>query len=120
MAGGFGFPFAVSPAGSIAPDPDDDADLRGEIVQVLFTTPGERVNQPEFGCGLFDLVFDPPDTVLVSAIEFTVGQALTRWLGDRIVVRTVDVTVELEAVSVELAYLVRSEPDLRTARITFS
>jgi phage baseplate assembly protein W len=120
MAGGFGFPFAVSPAGSIAPGPDEDADLRGAIVQVLFTSPGERVNQPEFGCGLLDLVFDPADTVLVSALEFTVGQALTQWLGDRLVVRAVDVTVELESISVEVAYLVRSEPDIRTARITFS
>ena len=85
MTPGFGFPFAVTAAGGIGPDPDDNADLRGKIIQVLFTTPGERVNQPEFGCGLFNLVFDPNNTMLSAAVEFTVGQALTRWLGDQIV-----------------------------------
>ena len=70
MATGFGFPFGVSPDGAIAPDPDEDVDLRGKIIQVLFTAPGERVNQPEFGCGLFNLVFDPNNTILAAAMEF--------------------------------------------------
>ena len=51
---------------------------------MLFTAPGERVNQPEFGCGLFNLVFDPDNTILAAAMEFTVGAALTRWLGDQL------------------------------------
>src|SRR3982750_4150405 len=102
MATGFGFPFGVSPAGTIRPDPDDDADLRGKIIQVLFTRPGERVNEPEFGCGLFQLVFEPNNTVLAAATEFTVGQALTRWLGEEIVVGGVDVDSHDEELTVEV------------------
>ena len=72
---------------------------------MLFTEPGERVNQPEFGCGLFNLVFDPANTILAAAIEFTVGAALTRWLGDQIVVNAVNVTAVDETVTVEVAYI---------------
>ena len=86
MTTGFGFPFQVTPTGTIRPSGDEDAELRGKIVQVLFTAPGERVNQPKFGCGLLNLVFDPNNTILAAAVEFTVGQALTRWLGEEIVV----------------------------------
>jgi uncharacterized protein len=119
MATGFGFPFGVTPAGTVMPDPDDNADLRGKIVQVLFTAPGERVNQPEFGCGLFNLVFDPANTILATAVEFTVGQALTRWLGDQIVVGAVDVQALDEAFTVEVAYVRRRDLARQAVRVHF-
>lgn len=80
----FRFPFAVNQVGSISATGGDEA-IRGKIIQALFTTSGERVNLPEFGCGLFNLVFEPNNTILAAAMEFTVGQALTRWLRDDIV-----------------------------------
>lgn len=120
MATGFGFPFEVSAAGAIQPDPDENADLRGKIIQVLFTAPGERVNVPEFGCGLFKLVFDPNNTVLAAAVEFTVGQALTRWLGDQILVSGVDVTADGEQLTVEVAYARTSDLARQALRVHFS
>jgi phage baseplate assembly protein W len=119
MATGFGFPFAVSPEGAIVPDPDDDVDLRGKIIQVLFTTPGERVNRPDFGCGLFNLVFDPSNTILAAATEFTVGAALTRWLGDQLLVDGVNVTAGDEAITVEVAYINRKDLSRNAVRIHF-
>ncbi|MGH3901418.1 MAG: GPW/gp25 family protein [Pseudonocardiaceae bacterium] len=119
MATGFGFPFGVSPAGAIVPDPDEDADLRGKIVQVLFTAPGERVNQSDFGCGLFTLVFDPNNTILAAAVEFTVGQALTRWLGDEIVVGGVDVAAHDEVLTVEVNYVRRQDLSRQAVRVQF-
>jgi phage baseplate assembly protein W len=80
------------------------------------------VNQPEFGCGLFTLVFDPANPVLAAAMEFTVGQALTRWLGDQLIVAGVDVDTEAadDAISVEVAYLRRSDLAQQSVRIRFS
>jgi uncharacterized protein len=117
---GFVFPFQVSPAGVVTPSDDPDADLRGKILQVLFTSPGERVNQPEFGCGLFTLVFDPADTVMLAAVEFTVGQALTRWLGQLMVVAAVDVRPLEETIVVEVAYLRRADLARQSVRFHFS
>ncbi len=119
MATGFGFPFGVTPAGTITPDPDENVDLRGKIIQVLFTAPGERVNQPEFGCGLFNLVFDPANTILAAAVEFTIGAALTRWLGDQIVVGGVDVEAQDETLNVEVAYLRRADLSRQAVRVHF-
>lgn len=119
MATGSGFPFGVTPAGRITQEPDEDADLRGRVVQVLFTAPGERVNQPEFGCGLFNLVFDPNNTIMAAATEFSVGQALTRWLGEELAVAGVDVQAHEETVTVEVAYVRRRDLTRRAVRVQF-
>jgi phage baseplate assembly protein W len=63
----FVFPFAVNEAGRISATGGDEA-IRGKVIQVLFTAPGERVNQPEFGCGLFNLVFEPNNPILAAAM----------------------------------------------------
>jgi phage baseplate assembly protein W len=59
------------------------------IMQVLFTTPGERVNLPQFGCGVRQLVFAPLSSALAVNTEITVRQALGRWLGGLIEVGAV-------------------------------
>jgi len=115
----FGFPFGVNEAGSIAPERDANAELRGKIVEVLFTAPGERVNQPEFGCGVFNLVFDPNNTIMAAAVEFTVGEALTRWLGDVLVVGGVDVQAVDELLTVEVAYVRRADLSRQAVRVQF-
>lgn len=114
----FGFPFAVNGAGRISATGGDEA-IRGKIIQVLFTAPGERVNLPEFGCGLFNLVFEPNNPILAAAIEFTVGQALTRWLGDDILVDTVEVDAWDETVTVEVVYTKRQDLSRQAVRIQF-
>jgi phage baseplate assembly protein W len=119
MVNGFGFPFHVSPAGTIQPVEDDDVELRGKIVQVLLTAPGERVNEPKFGCGLLNLVFDPNNSILAAAIEFTAGQALTRWLGKDIVVTDVDVSSLDETLTVDVAYVRRRDQARQSLRIQF-
>ncbi|WP_141202932.1 GPW/gp25 family protein [Streptomyces griseorubiginosus] len=118
MTTSFGFPFHVDASGAVRPD-GEDAELRGQVLQVLFTAPGERVNQPEFGCGLFNLVFDPDNTIMAAAVEFSVGSALTRWLGDRLVVGGVDVRSAEEALTVEVAYVRRKDMAPQALRVRF-
>ena len=114
----FGFPLVVNRAGRINATGGDEA-IRGKIIQVLFTAPGERVNQPEFGCGLFNLVFEPNDAILAAAMEFTVGQALTRWLGDDILVDGVNVEASDVTVTIEIAYTKRQDLSKQAVRIHF-
>ncbi|OPY74878.1 MAG: Gene 25-like lysozyme [Syntrophorhabdus sp. PtaU1.Bin153] len=114
----FGFPFAVAGDGGIKATGGDEA-IRGKIIQVLFTAPGERVNLPDFGCGLFNLVFEPNDTVLAAAMEFTVGQALTRWLGDEIIVDSVGVESGDETINIEIIYTKRSDLSREAVRVHF-
>lgn len=116
----FGFPFATNDAGSIVASGGDEA-IRGKIIQVLFTAPGERVNQPEFGCGLFNLVFEPNSDVLAVATQFSVRQALTRWIGDEIVVDSVEVQEPHteEKVIIEVAYTKKQDLSTQAVRIQF-
>jgi uncharacterized protein len=113
-----GFPFSAGPSGGISTTRGDER-IRGRILQVLFTAPGERVNQPDFGCGLFSLVFEPNDPILAAATEFTIGQALTRWLGDEIVVDGVDVESADELVAVEIAWVRKSNRSRQAVRVQF-
>ena len=113
----FGFPFTVNDAGRIQTSGGDEA-IRGKIIQLLFTTPGERVHLPEFGCGLFNLVFEPNDSILATAMEFTVEQALMRWLRD-IVVNGVNVNTVEETVTIEIAYTKRQDRARQAVRIQF-
>jgi phage baseplate assembly protein W len=114
----FRFPFSVGEAGRITGTGGDDA-IRGKIIQMLFTAPGERVNLPEFGCGLFNLVFEPNNPVLGAAMEFTVGQALTRWLGDEILVDGVDVETSESTINVEISYTKKQDLATQAVRIQF-
>src|SRR5215471_8796689 len=114
----FGFPFGVNEAGSITASGGDEA-IRGKIIQVLFTAPGERVNLPEFGCGLFNLVFEPNNAILAAAMEFTVGQALTRWLRDDIVVDNVSIEAAEATITIEVAYTRRQDLARQAVRIHF-
>ena len=59
---------------------------------MLFTNPGERVNRPDFGCGIGQLVFMPNSDALATATQFLVQGALTRWLDHVIAVHRVEVS----------------------------
>jgi phage baseplate assembly protein W len=83
------------------------------IEQLLFTSPGERVMRPDFGCGLLDLVFAPNSPELVSTLELSVQASLQRWLGDLIEVVALDIESEESVVRVHLSYVVRATGTVR-------
>ncbi|KOU60510.1 hypothetical protein ADK57_30185 [Streptomyces sp. MMG1533] len=83
------------------------------VEQLLFTSPGERVMRPDFGCGLLDLVFAPNSPELVSTLELSVQAALQRWLGDLIEVVALDIESAENAVRVHLSYAVRATGTVR-------
>lgn len=114
----FPFPLAVSTGGRITATGGDEA-VRAKVLQVLFTAPGERVHLPTFGCGLFNHVFEPSSPVLGAALEFTIGQALARWLEDDLIVDGVDVEAGAEAVVVQVAYTRRRDLARQAVRIQF-
>ena len=52
----FAFPYRISPAGTTAAT-DRSGQIRDMIEQVLFTRRGERINRPDFGAGLHEMLF---------------------------------------------------------------
>lgn len=88
----YNVPFGIDHASRQVSGVDYAAHVEQMIIQVLFTTPGERVNLPQFGCGLRQVVFGPLSTALAVNTEITVRQALGQWLGGLIEVS--DVTAQ--------------------------
>jgi phage baseplate assembly protein W len=79
--------------------------LRELIEQVLFTAPGERVNRPDFGSGLRQLVFAPASEALATTVQVLVQGALQHWLGDLLQVEGVEVRAEEATVHVTVRYM---------------
>jgi hypothetical protein len=98
-----GFPFKINNYGRIS-DPDYELHVQQMIELLLFTTPGERVNRPDFGCGLLQLVFGPDTETVGSTVEYLVRTALQRWMSDVIAVRGVTVEARAGALRIKLAY----------------
>lgn len=101
------FPFRADRRGRTA-HAAHAAHVHDLIEQLLFTSPGERVMRPDFGCGLLDLVFAPNSPELVSTLELSVQASLQRWLGDLIDVVALDVVSDDNAIRVHLSYVLRA------------
>lgn len=100
------FPFHFDQRGRTA-DTDDDDHIRDMIEQLLFTIPGERVNRPDFGGGLLQMVFAPNSVELAAALQFTTQAALEQYLGDLIDLQQLEVNAEDEKLRVTVRYVVR-------------
>jgi phage baseplate assembly protein W len=87
---------------------DDDEHIRDMIELLLFTAPGERVNRPDFGSGLLQMVFAPNSPEVAAAIQFTLQAALNRWIADLIDVRTVQASSDDATLSVVVSYVVKA------------
>jgi phage baseplate assembly protein W len=108
-------PFHLGRAGRTATTDEDDH-IRDLILQVLFTSPGERVNRPDFGCGLKAMVFAPAGEAAAAATQVLVKGALQRWLQDEIEVEEVVVEAVESTLSVTVAYRRRIDGALRAER----
>jgi phage baseplate assembly protein W len=100
------FPYHFDLRGRTATTNDDDH-IRDMIEELLFTNPGERVNRPDFGSGLLQMVFAPNSPELAAALQFTMQAALQRYLGDVIDVQSLDVSAQDSTLNVTVKYLVR-------------
>ena len=109
------FPLHFDGRGRTA-EADTDAHVRDMIEQVLFTAPGERVNRPDFGCGLQRLVFAPNSDELAAASQFLVQGALQQWLGDLIALNDVEVFSEDARLFINITYTERRTQQQRTVQ----
>jgi len=107
------YPFHFDSRGRTASIGDEDH-IRDMIEQFLFTSPGERVNRPDFGSGMLQMVFAPNSPDLAAALQFTIQAGLQRWLSDLIEVQALQVSSEDATLSVLVRYTVRRTSEQRT------
>ena len=111
------FPFHFDSRGRTA-STDDDDHIRDMIEQLLFTNPGERVNRPDFGSGMQQLLFGPNSPELAAALKFTLQATLQRWLGDLIELQALEVTSVDSTLSTLIRYKVRRTNQQQVAQFT--
>jgi phage baseplate assembly protein W len=100
------YPFQFDSRGQTAAALDNDH-INQMIEQLIFTNPGERVNRPDFGSGLMQLIFAPNSPELAATVQFTLQADLQRWLGDVIDLQGLDVQATDSTLTVNLKYVVR-------------
>lgn len=88
----YAFPFRIDPVSGQAAQSPYARHVDEMIRQILLTTPGERADLPEFGCGLQKLLFAPNSDALQATTQLLVQQSLNRWLGNQIGLVKVAVT----------------------------
>jgi phage baseplate assembly protein W len=102
----------------VAAAADYNTHIRELIEQLLFTNPGERVNRPGFGSGLLQLVFAPNSDQLAAATQFLVQGGLQQWLGDLILVQSVDVNGQDSTLQITVQYTIRADQSSQTAQFS--
>jgi phage baseplate assembly protein W len=90
------------------------------IRQVLLTAPGERINRPDFGCGVRRMLFAPNSEVTASLAQASVHEALSRWLGSVLAVAEVKVEVRDEVLEIRIAYALQARQERRYLNLQVS
>lgn len=108
-------PFHFDSLGAAATTTGSDH-LRDLLEQLLLTSPGERLNRPDFGCALLRQVFEPNSPELAAALQYTVMASMQRWLGDLIEPHAVEVTAEEGVLAVTVRFAVRRTGERREER----
>lgn len=114
------FPYHLDGRGHTAATQSRDEHIRQLLELLLFTRPGERVNRPDFGCGLGDLVFEPNRDRLAAALEVTIVTNVGRWLGDAIALQAVDIEVQDERLVANISYRIKPTGELGTTSLAIA
>jgi phage baseplate assembly protein W len=111
------FPFSFDSLGRTA-SCDTGDHIRDLIEQVLFTSPGERVNRPNFGSGLLQAVFAPNSDELAATTQYLVQGALQQWLGDLVDVLAVEVASVDGTLTVDVSYVIKRTQQRKLTQFT--
>lgn len=107
---GFAFPVRTDPVTGQFLTVSYEEDIKEAIYIILMTRKGERLMRPDFGCGIFDFVFDTMSYNTLSRMRKSVSEALILWEPR---IRDVEVEVELDEhkdgrLNISIRYVVRS------------
>jgi phage baseplate assembly protein W len=113
----FKYPFQVDSRGRTAIASEEEH-IHQLIEQVLFTSIGERVNQPSFGSNVDQLVFASNNEALSATTQMLVQGALQQWLGDLLMVRSVSVQSHDSTLTVAVQYVMRRTQQVKETIFT--
>jgi len=107
------FPFRIGSDGRTAQVSVLEDHVKEELIQLLLTNPGERLFLPEFGGGVRRMVFEGAYESTAAVTKAALTEAISSWLGHRIQLEDLDVTVENETIEVEIKYSIAGTGESR-------
>lgn len=90
-------------------------ELDASIRMIVSTAQGERVMRPDFGCRIWDQLFEPIDTDSLGAMEQAVEEAIAMW-EPRVEVSSITAEQDSESselVNIAIEYVIRQTNDRR-------
>ncbi len=111
---GLSFPMHVDTSGAIAMGHGAD-DIDANLRVVLITAPGERVMRPQFGCRIWDLLFEPINANTLGLMAEAVRDAVGQW-EPRVELDDVEIVPDPASqarVLINLRYRVKVTNDIR-------
>ena len=114
------FPLRVDQSGSLALGRGAD-DIGASIRMAIATAPGERVMRPQFGCRIWDLMFEPINANTLGLMAEAVRDAVSQW-EPRVILEECEVHPDPDnpaRVAIDLAYRVRATNDRRNLVFPF-
>lgn len=112
------FPYTLDATGHTA-QTDLAVHIAQMIEQILFTSPGERVNRPTFGSGTAQLVFAPNSDMLAAAQQNVIQASLQMWLADLIRVQSVSATADDSTLLITIVYVVLATQQQQTQQVVY-
>ena len=110
------FPFHIGSDGRAAQVQTLDEHVRDELIQLILTNTGERLFLPEFGGGARRLVFENIGEMGAGILKAKMSQAIASWLGERLTVEDLAISVENVMIEVEIKYRILGTETTRVAR----
>ena len=108
------YPFGIDKGlGTLAEERDYSKHVEQMIKQILFTSPGERINRPDFGCGISRMVFAPNSDTTANLTQLMIVQALEKWIGNVIEVIDVKAIANNEKLEIGIVYILRARQERR-------
>lgn len=110
------FPFRIGPEGRTTTVATLEEHVRGEVLQLILTSPGERLFLPEFGGGARRLVFEGGGQTTEAMAKAMISQAISRWLDKRVILEDLTVASRDSALVIDIVYRVAGSDDRRRLR----
>jgi len=112
----FSFPFQINSKGRNTVV-DENQHIKQQIEIILFTSPGERLNHPTFGCGLNQIIFENNDAEIIASTKYLIQSSLQYWLSEVIDIKFVDIQNIDSLLYVSVSYTIKQTDE--TFSVTF-
>lgn len=102
---GIKFPFGFSTSSFPAASEDQDL-IRESLVQIITTTPGERVMRPDFGSRVYSFIFENNNELMAELIRSEVSAVIAKY-EPRVSVTSISSLREDNEITIQVNYIVK-------------